>query len=161
MLSIVVAHSSNRAIGRRGELPWRLPSDLRRFRDLTLGHTVVMGRKTFQSLPDAYRPLPGRRNVVISADPSYSPPPGVDLRSDIEGPFVQDGEECFVIGGGSIYTQLLGAAGRVYATEIDAHVEGDTFFEQLAASEWERVQQSEPLHENGHSFVFCTYERRR
>lgn len=160
MLSIVVAHSSNRVIGHRGRLPWDLPSDLRHFRELTLGHTVVMGRKTFQSLPDAFRPLPGRHNVVISADPNYRPP-GVELRSDLEGPFDEGSKECFIIGGSSIYRQLLPAAERVYATEIDARLDGDVFFERLAPHEWKCVQESEPIQENGHMFVFRTYERRR
>jgi dihydrofolate reductase len=160
VLSIVVAHASNRVIGRQGQLPWRLPSDLRRFRELTLGHTVVMGRKTFQSLPDAFRPLPGRHNVVISANPGYLPPPGVELRSDLQAPLYESGEECFVIGGGSIYRQLLPAAARVYATEIDAPVAGDVFFEQLSPRSWVCVGESEPIRENGHTFVFRTYDRR-
>jgi dihydrofolate reductase len=159
MLSIVVAHSSNRVIGREGRLPWHLPTDMRRFRELTLGHTVVMGRRTFQSLPDAFRPLPGRRNVVISANPGYRPA-GAELHLDVAGPFDAGGEECFVIGGGSIYRQLLPAAARVYATEIHTRLVGDTFFERLSPREWECVQESGPIQENGHTFVFRTYDRR-
>ena len=75
MIAIVVAHSANRVIGRDGGLPWRLPADLRRFRELTRGSTVLMGRRTFESLPDAFRPLPERRNLVLSGDPRLPAPP--------------------------------------------------------------------------------------
>src|SRR5579871_1998316 len=98
MVSIVVAYASNGVIVRGGQLPWRLPSDLRRFRELTIGGTVLMGRKTFQSLPAAHRPLRERRNVVLSADPDLQAP-GAEVHDSLRAALAACGEECFVIGG--------------------------------------------------------------
>ncbi len=166
MISLLVAHSSNRTIGRDGGLPWHLPADMKRFRELTTGHTVVMGRKTFESLPDAYRPLPDRRNLVLSRNPRYGVP-GAEVFPDLQSTLDawresapdDRGGECFVIGGGDTYREALALAGRVYATEIEEEVEGDTFFPALAEDEWSCVEQSERMLENGHAFTFRTYER--
>ena len=158
MLSIVVARSRNGAIGRDGALPWRLPSDLKRFRDLTYGGTVLMGRRTFQSLPAAFRPLPGRRNIVLSADPTYAPG-DVEVMRDLDAALAA----CrggFVIGGSVIYRGTLPLVDRVYATEIDEDVDGDVFFPELPPEVWRCVERSAPMRENGHYFSFCTYERR-
>ncbi|MGB2712422.1 MAG: dihydrofolate reductase [Conexibacter sp.] len=158
MLAIVVAHSRNRVIGHRGALPWHLPSDLRRFRALTTGHAVVMGRKTFESLPDAFRPLPGRRNVVLSGNPAFRPP-GAEVYADLQAALAACDGDCFVIGGGSLYAQALPLAERIYATHIDAEPPGDTFFPALPAAEWRCVERTEPLAENDLTFDFRTYER--
>ncbi len=158
MLAIVVAHASNGVIGHRGELPWRLPSDLRRFRAITLGATVVMGRRTFESLPAAHRPLRERRNVVLSTNPDFAPA-GVEVHPNLDDALRAAGERCFVIGGGSLYTQALAHAERVYATHVRAAPAGDTFFPALDAREWVCVEEGEPQRENGHDFVFCVYER--
>jgi dihydrofolate reductase len=160
VLAIVVAHAENRAIGYRGGLPWRLPSDLRHFRELTIGHTVLMGRRTFQSLPDAHRPLRERRNVAISANPEFRPA-GVEVHANLDTALRACGEDCFVIGGASIYEQTLPLADRIYATHVQASPPGDVFFPALAPEDWRCVQTSEPMFENDLSFVFCTYERAR
>ncbi|MDQ3742188.1 MAG: dihydrofolate reductase [Actinomycetota bacterium] len=143
MVAIVVAHSRNRVIGRDGGLPWHLPTDLKRFKELTTGATVVMGRKTYESIPERFRPLPGRRNVVVSRS-------GLRLEEALT-------DACFVIGGGEVYAQALPHADRVYATEIDADVDGDAFFPELAG--FREVERSEPVEENGHVFRFVTYDR--
>lgn len=158
MVCLLVAFSSNRTIGRDGGLPWRLPTDLRRFRELTLGETVVMGRRTFESLPDAFRPLPGRRNLVLSADPSYTPP-GAEAFPDLRSALAACDGDCFVIGGERAYRQALDVAQRVYATEIEGEVQGDAFFPQLSPSDWRAVRREPPITENGHTFCFCLYER--
>jgi len=158
VLAIVVAHAENRAIGYRGQLPWRLPSDLRRFRELTIGHTVLMGRRTFESLPDAHRPLRERRNVAISANPDFRPA-GVEVHASLEAGLRGCGGDCFVIGGASVYEQTLPLADRIYATHVEADPPGDVFFPQLAPGEWRCVQESEPLFENDLAFVFRTYDR--
>lgn len=158
MISIVVAHASNGVIGREGALPWRLPSDMRRFRALTGGGTVVMGRRTYESLPDAFRPLPERRNIVLSANSAYAPT-GAEVYGDLESALEACGRECFVIGGAVTYRQALPLAGRVHATEIDAEPHGDAFFPALDPARWRCVERSEPVLENGHSFSFCVYER--
>lgn len=151
----------NGVIGRDGELPWRLPTDLRRFRELTTGHPVVMGRKTFESLPPRFRPLPGRRNLVLSTNPAFSAA-GAEVFSDLEQALEAcAGERCFVIGGGVVFTHALPVADRVYATEVDGLFEGDAVFPSLSADVWTRVAEEGPLEENGHTFRFVEYERRR
>ncbi len=160
MRSIVVAFADNRGIGYRGELPWRLPSDLRRFRELTLGGTVLMGRKTFESLPAAYRPLPQRRNLVVSAKADYRAP-GAEAFASLPAALEACGENCFVIGGGSVYEQTLPLAERVYATLVHGEPISDTFFPQLDPRDWQRSECGEELHENGHTFRFAVYDRLR
>jgi dihydrofolate reductase len=158
VVSIVVAHASNRVIGRKGALPWRLPSDLRRFRELTIGGTVLMGRRTFQSLPPAHRPLRERRNLVLSSNPDLEAP-GAEVYTSLEAALDACGGDCFVIGGGAVYEQALGLAERVYVTQVVAQPEGDTFFPALAQDEWRCVLQTEPLRESDLTFLFRTYDR--
>jgi dihydrofolate reductase len=156
VIACVVAHSRNRVIGRDGDLPWHLPADLRRFRELTSGHAVVMGRRTYESLPDRFRPLPNRRNLVLSRDPSFRAE-GAEIFGDLASALAACGGDCFVIGGGATYAEALSVADRVYATEIDAEIEGDTFFPELAG--WRQVEASPLATDNGHAFSFVTYER--
>jgi dihydrofolate reductase len=158
VISLVVAHAANRVIGREGGLPWHLPTDMKRFRELTTGHTVVMGRKTFQSLPHAYRPLPDRRNLVLSSDPNLQAP-GAEVFAHLPSALEACGGECFVIGGERTYREALPLAARVYATEIEEQIAGDVFFPELAPSEWRCVHREEPIAENGHTFTFRVYER--
>ena len=155
MIACVVAHAANRVIGRDGGLPWHLPSDLRRFRELTTGGTVVMGRRTYESLPDAFRPLPDRRNVVLTSDPGYRAD-GAEVVGDLDAALAAP---CFVIGGGEVYAQALPRAQRVYATELEAEVDGDTFFPPLPAAEWRCVERSERIIEDGHAYTFAIYDR--
>lgn len=157
-LSIVVAHSANRVIGRNGDLPWHLPADLQHFRELTSGGTVVMGRKTYESLPDAYRPLPNRRNIVLSTDPDYRAD-GAETAASLEAAVESCGGDCFVIGGGETYDQALAITHRVYVTEVEAAVEGDTLFPHLSEDDWRCVHSTEPMNENGYRFSFKRYER--
>jgi dihydrofolate reductase len=160
VIAIVVAHASNGTIGSAGALPWRLPSDMRHFRELTSGGTVLMGRRTYESLPDSFRPLPGRRNLVLSSRASFAPQ-GAEVFGDLGSALAACAHECFVIGGELTYREALPLAERVYATEIEAQVEGDTWFPALDRERWRSVERGEPLHENGHDFRFCVYERAR
>jgi dihydrofolate reductase len=155
VVALVVAHSANRVIGRDGGLPWRLPSDMRRFRELTTGHAVVMGRRTYESLPGAFRPLPGRRNVVLTRDPGYRAE-GAEVVADLDAALAA---HCFVIGGGEVYAQALPHAQRVYATEIEGELDGDTFFPPLPAGEWRCVERSERIVEHGHAYTFAIHDR--
>jgi dihydrofolate reductase len=159
MISIVVAHSSNGVIGRDGGMPWHLPTDLKRFRELTTGGVVVMGRKTFESLPSAYRPLPDRRNLVLSSNPEYAAD-SAEVLPSLQAALAACELDCFVIGGGVTYAEALPHAQRVYATEIDSTAEGDTFFPALAERDWSCVDCSDAIAENGHSFTFRVYDRR-
>jgi dihydrofolate reductase len=133
----VVAVARNGVIGRRGRLPWRISSDLKRFKAITLGKPVIMGRKTWESLPK--RPLPGRTNIVITRDPRYEAEGAVVAASVAEALSLAratESEEICVIGGSDIFRQLLPMADRLYLTEIDLSPEGDVFFPPLDAKAW-------------------------
>jgi dihydrofolate reductase len=160
VIRIVVAHASNGVIGRDGGLPWHLPSDLKRFKELTSGHTVVMGRRTYESLPDRFRPLPNRRNLVLSTDPAYVAR-GAEVFTSLEGALDDCDRDCFVIGGEVTYRQALPVCDRVYVTRLDAEHAGDARFPELPESEWACVDTSEPQTENDQRFTFRTYERVR
>lgn len=159
MLSLVVAHAANRVIGRDGGLPWHLPGDLRHFRELTTGHAVLMGRRTFASLPPAFRPLPKRRNLVLSTDPAYRAE-GAEVFTSLAAALeAAAGEECFVIGGGITYREALPLARRVHATQLEAPCEGDAFFPELDAAEWRCVDSGPRTVENDHAYAIRLYER--
>jgi dihydrofolate reductase len=160
VIAIVVAHAGNGVIGRHGGLPWHLPTDLKHFKELTSGHTVVMGRRTYESLPDRFRPLPNRRNLVLSTNPGYVAR-GAEVHTSFESALdVCDGD-CFVIGGEATYRQALPISERVYATQLEADHDGDAWFPDLPEAEWRCVDTSEPLTENDQRFTFRTYDRVR
>jgi dihydrofolate reductase len=161
-VSLVAAVARGGVIGRDGGIPWRLPEDLARFRELTMGHPVVMGRRTWESLPDQFRPLPGRGNVVVTRNPEWSAQ-GADRVSSIEDAFdlLEAEPEVFVIGGGEIYAAALPHADALLLTEIDAEVEGDTTFPAWNRAEFEEVSRGSHVSEDGTRFAFVTYERRR
>ena len=147
-LAVIVAVAHNRVIGRGGKLPWHISEDLKRFKRLTTGHTVLMGRKTFESIG---RPLPNRRNVVISSTPQ----PGVETYRTIPEALkaLQGEEKVFVIGGGQLYACLLDSADELYLTLVDQDIEGDTIFphyEQLLGTHFREVERER--HE-GYTFV--------
>jgi dihydrofolate reductase len=139
-ISLIVAVSQNRIIGRAGALPWRLSADLRRFRRLTLGHHLIMGRKTFESIGG---PLPGRTSIVVTRQTAYAPP-GVVVARGIDAALqaaVGD-SEVFFIGGGELYRHALPLVQRLYMTVVDAAVEGDTSFPELTPGAWRVVEES-------------------
>jgi dihydrofolate reductase len=158
-LSLIVARARNGVIGRDGTLPWRLPEDLAHFKRTTMGHPIVMGRRTWHSIG---RPLPGRRSIVISRDADLKLE-GAEAVTSIEAALARcaDADEVFIIGGAQIYALALPRADRVYATEIDADFPGDTCFPSLDPAHW-RVA-SRQMHaatpERGFAFSFVTYER--
>ena len=128
-LVVVAAVARNGVIGREGGIPWHIPEDLARFRALTTGHPVVMGRKTWDSLPDRFRPLPGRRNVVVTRNPAWSAD-GAERAASLEDALdlLDDLETVFVIGGASLYAEALPLADALELTEVELEVEGDAFF---------------------------------
>ncbi|AKU94625.1 Dihydrofolate reductase [Labilithrix luteola] len=137
-LAIVVAIGDGGVIGINGELPWRIPEDMRHFKSVTMGHAIVMGRKTFESIG---KPLPGRRNVVVSRSPSFSAP-GCDVVASFEEAVAlarQTDDEPRIIGGSSIYEAALPVATRIFLTEVHRKLEGDTFFPAFDRSEWREV----------------------
>ena len=153
--------ADNRVIGRDGGLPWRLPADMRHFKDLTTGHPVIMGRRTYDSVGE---PLPGRRNIVITRDPELRYE-GVEMARDLEQALAlaAGDDEIFVAGGAEIYRLALPVADRIYLTVVHAEVDGDTVFPQFNADDW--LLTSDVRHEaddrHSHPSSFRVYERRR
>jgi len=136
-ISIIAAMSRNRVIGRGGAIPWHIPADLRRFRELTLGHTVIMGRKTFESIG---RPLAGRKNVVVTGQAGYSPEGVVvvhSLAEAIESSYPDS--ELFICGGSEIYQQALPLCSRIYLTVLDLDLDGDRYFPPVPAKDFREV----------------------
>ncbi len=158
-LTLVVAYSTNRVIGRDNALPWKLPGDLAHFKRTTLGRPIIMGRKTWESLG---RPLPGRSNIVVSRNPDFVAT-GAVLVPNLHAAIEACGEipEAFVIGGAQIYVQALPLASRIVATEVHAQVEGDAFFPYLPSFEWKESQREVQPEENGYAYDFVTYDRVR
>ncbi|MGY1822855.1 dihydrofolate reductase [Geodermatophilus sp. SYSU D00079] len=136
-VGLVWAQAHGGVIGAGGALPWHLPEDLRAFRALTTGATVVMGRRTWESLPERFRPLPGRRNVVLTADPSWAADDAHRASSVAQVLAERDGD-LWVIGGGQVYAAFLPFADRVVVTDVDTRVDGDTWAPELGA-EWRVV----------------------
>ena len=156
-ITLVVAYAANRTIGLNNTLPWKLPADLAHFKRTTLGRPILMGRKTWESLG---RPLPGRRNMVISRNADYAAP-GAEVFESIEAALhacdAQD--DVCVIGGAQIYDQALPIATRIEATEIQAEVEGDAHFVALPEGVWKEQARLPQPEENGWRFDFVTYIR--
>ncbi len=161
-VSLIAAMADNRVIGRGGGLPWRLPDDLKHFKRLTVDHTVIMGRKTFD---EVRRPLANRRNVVISRNPGFAPRGVTVVPSLEEGLALAATErEVFVIGGGEIYRQALPVADRIYLTVVHAMIEGDTWFPPFETSDgWVLVEETPHPRDDRHPwpFTFRTYHRVR
>lgn len=160
MISLIAAVARNRALGKDGQLLWHLPEDMRYFRETTRGKPVIMGRKTWESLPDVFRPLPGRRNIVISRNPAYDAP-GATLAGSLEEAvrLAQDDAEVFVIGGAEIYRQALPLAQRLYLTEVARDFDADAFFPEFSASDWTEISRSAAKNGAGLDFTFAVYQR--
>jgi dihydrofolate reductase len=160
-ISLIAAVAQNRAIGKNNQLLWHLPEDMRYFRDTTRGKSVNMGRKTWESLPDKFRPLPGRRNIVVTHDRHYVAD-GAVLAHSLEEAVDVAGEdsETFVIGGAELYQQALPAAQRLYLTEVAQAYEGDVFFPEYPVTEWQEASRAEQRSKSGIEFAFVVYQRR-
>lgn len=137
-ISLVVAMARNRVIGRNNTLPWRLSEDLKRFKATTLGKPILMGRKTFESIG---KPLPGRRNIVLTRDPAWRAE-GVDVVLSVEEALAltRESPELAVIGGAEIYRLTMPYAARIYLTRVEADVQGDTLFPELDSTQWSEAQ---------------------
>lgn len=155
MISIVVAMARNGVIGRDNGLPWHLPDDLGWFRDVTMGKPVIMGRKTYESIPPRFRPLPGRHNIVITRQANYAAPGATAVASPQAAlTAAADADEIMVAGGSSVYTAFLPQTGRIYLTQIDADVDGDAYFPVVDWSQWrERFRAAHPADER-HALAF-------
>ncbi|MCB4359448.1 dihydrofolate reductase [Quatrionicoccus australiensis] len=166
---IIAAVASNRVIGRDNQLLWNIPEDMAHFKTLTAGQTVVMGRKTWESLPPRFRPLPGRRNIVITRQGDYVAP-GAEIAGSLEmalqlastaGAGNQPASHnIFVIGGGEIYQQAMALATRLELTEVDDAPEGDTRFPEISSSAWQEERRSPLNSSSGLQGHFVSYRRR-
>jgi dihydrofolate reductase len=154
IISLIVAMDRRGGIGRDGGLPWQLPADLKRFRELTMGHHLIVGRKTYASIG---RPLRGRIMIVVSRDPGYHAA-GCEVTSSVDQALARararGEDEVFIGGGAEIYQQTLARADRIYLTLVEAEIEADVFFPPLSSDDWiEREQGSHPSDAN-HAFEF-------
>lgn len=155
MLSLIVAMDRRGVIGRDGRLPWHLPADLRRFRAVTMGKPIVMGRKTHESIG---RPLPGRENIVLSRDPDFVAPGCTVLHGmDEVAVHCRDAAEIMIMGGADLYRQCLPDARRIYLTQVECEVAGDTFFPVWEPRLWLELESethaADPANEFSHRFI--------
>ncbi len=159
-ISLIWAMANNRVIGANNTLPWRMPADLRHFRLLTLGHPVIMGRRNYESLG---RPLPGRKNIVVTRQADYRAE-GCEVAGSLEDALrkTAGNPEIFIIGGATLYAQTLGLADRLYATLIDAQVQGDTLFPEFDERAWTETAREAHLADEQNPFNYCfvTWDRR-
>jgi dihydrofolate reductase len=156
-LSLIVAIAKNRVIGVNNTLPWHLPEDLKRFRALTTGHHIIMGRKTYDSLG---RLLPGRTTVIVTRNKDYKVEGAIvvhSLKAAIDA--CGDDNEAFLIGGAELYKDGLTLANKLYITEINAEYEGDAFFPEFDASKWQAGAREHHQTEDGLGFSYMTYLR--
>ncbi|MGG4450158.1 dihydrofolate reductase [Brevibacillus porteri] len=156
MISLIVAYARNQVIGKDGDMPWHLPADLKNVKELTTGKTIVMGRKTFESIG---KPLPNRRNVVLTRSQDFQPE-GVDVVHTKEEVLAMG--DVIIFGGSEIYRQFLDVVDRLYITEIDLETEGDTFFPAWDRDAYTVVDKREGIvdEKNVHPHAFYVYERK-
>lgn len=155
-ISLVAAIDRNNVIGHENALPWYLPEDLKRFRKLTTGKTVLMGRKTFDSIIKRNgKPLPNRKNIVVTRNKDFKAPEGVLVYDDLESALNDhSNEDLFVIGGGQIFEQTIDKAQTLYITHVDIQAQGDIYFPDIDPAKWQKVDEEK---HDGHTF--CTYKR--
>jgi len=160
MISLIAAMARNRIIGKNNDMPWHLPADLAHFKRVTMGKPVIMGRRTYESIGF---PLPGRKNVVITRNADY-PPEGIVVVDSIEAALseVSDADEVMIIGGGQLYREMLPHADRLYLTQIQADIEGDTEFPDYTVFEWDEIDREvyEADDKNAYDLEFVTLEKR-
>lgn len=151
--------AENRVIGIHNTLPWRLPADLRHFRQLTTGHHVIMGRRNYESIG---KPLPDRHNIILTRNPSYRAP-GCQVKNSLGEALqdIQNDPEIFIIGGAEIYRQALGLADRLYLTLVHAEINGDTYFPEFDRRDWKEITRTrnEADERNPYAYSFVTYDR--
>jgi dihydrofolate reductase len=168
---LIAAVAKNGVIGKDNRLLWNIPEDMAHFKALTAGQTVLMGRKTWESLPPRFRPLPGRRNIVVSRQADYVAP-GAEIASSLENALVlastaandlsaANPANIFIIGGAEIYAQAIALADRLEITEVDLAPEGDTWFPEISAVDWTIAQKNTPSSSSGTGFSFVSWRRRQ
>ena len=169
IISLIAAVAENNVIGKNNTLPWHLPADMKYFRDTTMGHSVIMGRRNYDSIPLKYRPLDGRTNIVVTRQKSFQADGCIVVNSVEEAlnaadripPLGGGGAEVFIIGGADIYRQTIDIADKIYYTKIHHIFDGDAFFPRIDSSKWKMTSEKvvNPDEKNKFSFSFCVYEK--
>jgi dihydrofolate reductase len=164
IISLIAALSKNKVIGKNNDLPWHLPDDMKYFMQTTKAHHVIMGRKNYESIPEKFRPLPNRINIVVTRQPDFNAPNCQVVNSiekALEIATAENPQEVFIIGGAEIYHQGFSVANKLYLTEIDADIEGDTFFPTFDKSKWTEVSRVHHTTDDRHKypFDFVVYEK--
>jgi dihydrofolate reductase len=157
-MEIIAALSDNNAIGLNNDLLWHIPEDMRHFKELTTGNTVIMGRKTWESLPTKFRPLPNRYNIVISRNPNYVAQ-GAAVFSSLTDAIAESEGKIFVIGGGQIYEEALQHASVLHLTRVHTNIHADTFFPSINFDEW-KLESIIPHENSQYRFSFLTLVRK-
>lgn len=162
MLSIIVAKAKNNIIGKDNKMLWKLPDDLKRFKERTTGHTIIMGRKKFESLEQV---LPNKKHVIFSQNPDFEVNyPNVEIVHSMLQiqEYIENEEENFVIGGAMIYNLLMPYVSKMYVTEIDKEFDGDTFFPRIDSEKWKEVsREAGPDDFNNFKYEYVIYEKRK
>ena len=161
MLSIIVAVSENNVVGKENKLPWKLSADLKRLKSLTMGHHIIMGRKTWESLGKA---LPGRINVVITTDKNFKAEGGVVVHSLNEALAISSADdEIFIFGGGKIFKEAMPLVNKIYITRVHSIIDGDTFFPVLDKSDWKEISREDfkADEKNQYNYSFLTLVRKK
>jgi dihydrofolate reductase len=166
MISIIVAVAENNAIGKNNQLLWHLPADMKFFKEKTIGHCVITGRKNYESIPEKFRPLPNRTNIVITRQKNYNAPGAVvvsSLEEAIEKAKAISNDEIFIIGGGEIYAQSLSLADKIYLTKVHRTFDADTFFPELNLDDWEIISsiKYDADDKNEYPFTFMELKRKK
>ena len=160
LLHLILARAANGVIGHQNQIPWQLPEDMAHFRQLTMGHPVIMGRKTWDSLPARFRPLPGRRNIVVTRQSDWQAE-GAERAGSVDNALAlcSDVPDVWVIGGAQIYAQAQPLAHDAHITESDLTVEGDAYAPVFDRAQWRETARSRHVSTNGLPFSFVTYVR--
>lgn len=166
IISLIAAVSKNHVIGKNNDLPWHLPDDMKYFMQTTKEHYVIMGRKNYESIPEKFRPLPNRTNIVVTRTKDFNAPNCLVVNSTEEGLVLAkqaNQNEIFIIGGSEIYKLGLPVAERLYLTEIDAIIDGDTYFPEINKGEWREVSRKHHEADNRHAYAFdfVIYEKNK
>ena len=164
IVSLIAAVAENGVIGKDNKLPWHLPADMKYFRDTTMGHCVIMGRRNYDSIPPKFRPFGGRTNIVVTRSPDLSAPGCIVVHSindALKEAQKKNEKEVFIIGGADIYNQTIEKADKLYITHIDQAFEGDAFFPKIDPRKWKLTGKKDMLQDarNKHSFSFCVYDK--
>lgn len=163
-ISLIVAVAENGVIGKNNQLPWHLPSDMKFFRDTTMGHCVIMGRKNYDSIPLKYRPLEGRTNIIVTRQKDFKAGGCIVVNSvevALEVAKKKNEIEVFIIGGADIFKQTIDIADKLYYTKIYHSFDGDVFFPKIDENKWKLIMQTDmkPGEKNKFPFSFCVYEK--